>query len=411
MPWKDVTLSDQRYSLVMAMLGKNASIVDLAAAAGVSRKTAYKWLDRFKAGGEPLLADQPRARREQAFEVAEDVRKLIVSERRDHPTWGPKKLLPALQRRHPETAFPSRSTASVILSDAGLVKPGRPRRAKPTPALSRAADPTGPNQTWTVDFKGQFRLGNGTLCYPLTIADRWSRYIFSIDALPGTHGRPVKTRFEKLFGQFGLPDRIRSDNGSPFAGQGLSRLSRLAVWWISLDILPDLIDPGCPGQNGRHERMHRVLDEDTAKPPGADAAEQQQRFDVFMPEYNEIRVHEGIGLVVPASLYKPSEREYKPSTKSDDAECYQRYWEKRVVKRCGAIKWQNRMVFLSDTLAGRTVGLVETADGLWTVRYRHMAVGVLDARDEKAKVRGLLSCERPGAPDKPLSPEEGGSAP
>lgn len=391
MPWKDVKVSDQRLSVVLAMLRDQASVVDLASAAGVSRKTAYKWLARFKSGGEPALANLSHARHEQAGQVEPSIRNLVVDERRAHPTWGPKKLLPALRKRYPNMAFPSPSTASLILDDAGLVKPGSPRRAKPTRAVTCTDDPTGPNHTWTIDFKGQFRLGSGTLCYPLTIVDRWSRFIFLIDALRSTHGEPVRAHLERLFREFGLPERIRSDNGSPFASTGLSRLSALSVWWISLDILPDLIDPGCPGQNGRHERMHRVLKAETTRPPGQDFAQQQTKFSSFVCEYNQLRVHEAIHFVVPASLYQPSPRPYKPVTKADDAECYQRHWERRSVKPSGAIKWRNRMVYLSMALAGRTVGLVETDDGVWTVKYRHVAVGMLDARSNPAKVRGLLS--------------------
>lgn len=411
MPWKDVKVSDQRLSIVLSMLREQSSVVDLASAAGVSRKTAYKWLARFRSGGEPGLADMPRARHEQSGQVTPDVRELVIAARRTHPTWGPKKLLPDLRKRYPDMTFPSRSTASLILHDARLVKPGSPPRAKPTRAVTCTDDPTGPNHTWTVDFKGQFRLGSGTLCYPLTIADRWSRYILSIDALRGTHGQPVRERFEHLFNKFGLPERIRSDNGSPFASAGLSRLSTLSVWWISLDILPDLIDPGCPGQNGRHERMHRVLKAETTRPPGQDFVEQQTKFSSFVPEYNQVRAHEGINLVVPASLYQPSPRPYKPVTKADDAECYQRHWERRSVKPCGAIKWRNHLVYLSMALAGRTVGLVETDDGVWTVKYRHVAVGLLDARTKPAKVRGLLSEVAHDTASRNDPSADGGSAP
>ena len=391
MPWKDVTVLKERNSLVLSMLEAQASVVDLAAAAGVSRKTAYKWLARFKAGGQAALTDASRARHKQPHQVAPEVRQMLIDTRRKHPTWGPKKLLPDVRKRHPKVALPSRSTVSVILSDVGLVKPVKPRRTKPTRAVTCEGQPTGPNHTWTVDFKGQFRVGDGTLCYPLTIADRWSRYIFSIDALTSTRGQPVHERLEELFKRFGLPDRIRSDNGTPFAGNGLSRLSCLAVWWISLDILPDLIDPGCPGQNGRHERMHRVLKAETARPPAQNLAKQQQRFGRFTPEYNDDRVHEGIGLVVPASLYTKSLRLYQPATKTDDAACYPRHFELRTVKPSGAIKWRNTMVYLSQTLSGRTVGLLETDDGVWTIKYRHVAVGLLDVRGPQTKVRGVLS--------------------
>lgn len=412
MPEGVVTVEDVRFSLATGVLGGQVSVTDLATTFELSRKTAYKWRDRFLEGGRAALSDRSRARHHQPHEVAKEVRELLVAERRAHPTWGVKKLLPRLRARRPEQAWPCLSTAGEILREAELTRPKGRERRKPTAALDRAGEPTAPNQMWTVDFKGQFRMGNRELCYPLTVADRVSRYLLLTRALRSTAGGPVKTAFEELFGEYGLPERIRSDNGTPFAGTGLGRLSRLSVWWMSLDIQPDLIDPGCPYQNGRHERMHRVLKAETTRPPGQDLAEQQRKFDVFVPEHNFERPHEALGLVCPGTVYRSSVRVYRPSVKTDD-DVYAGHWERRVVKRNGVIKWRNRWVFVSETLAGRVIGLHETTEDLWALHYRHYPVGQLDERGEHPRVRDLRvrggEAAASGLSSPPPAPVGGGS--
>lgn len=388
MPWGAVTVEDSRFSLVSRILAKEASTAELALAIGVSRKTAYKWRSRFVEGGKAALTDQSRARHTQPHAVTQAVRELIVQGRRAHPTWGAKKLVPWLVARRPEVILPCLSTVGQILADAGLTEPkGRPRR-KPVAAIDRGSDPTEPNQMWAVDFKGQFRMGNRALCYPLTVTDRVSRFLFLVRALSDTSGDPVRRAFEEIFIKHGLPDRIRSDNGTPFAGNGLGRLSQLSVWWMSLDIVPDLTDPGCPYQNGRHERMHRVLKAETTKPPGQDLVEQQTKFDAFGAEHNTERPHEALNFACPAKVHRRSERAYAPATKIDD-DVFAGHFERRVVKRTGCIKWKGKTVFVSETLAGRLVGLHETLEDVWVVQYRHYPVGLLKERDGESRVEDL----------------------
>jgi transposase InsO family protein len=375
------------------MMGKEASVSELSLAFGVSRKTAYKWRSRFIAGGKGAMNDQSRARQSQPHAVSDTVRRVIIEARRSHPTWGAKKLLPWLSGREPELALPSLSTVGQILADAKLTEPKGPPRRKPTAAIARISEPTQPNQLWAVDFKGQFRMGDGSLCYPLTVTDRFSRYLFLVRALSGTGGDPVKRAFEDLFIEHGLPDRIRSDNGTPFAGTGLSRLSLLAVWWMSLDILPDLIDPGCPYQNGRHERMHRVLKEETTRPPGHDLVEQQTKFDVFDQEYNTQRPHEALNFACPAQVHCRSQRDYKPASKIDD-DVFAGHFERRVVQKTGCIKWKGAMVFVSETLAGRLIGLHETLEDVWVVQYRHYPVGLLNQREGSPRIQDIRKAKK-----------------
>lgn len=400
MPWGALTVEDSRFALVTRMLAKEASVTELVRSQGISRKTAYKWQERFLESGKAGLSDQSRARITQPNAVSEAVKQVIIQARRAHSTWGAKKLLPWLQGQRPDLTLPSLSTVGQILADAGLTVPkGKPRR-KPVAAIDRSSEPTEPNQTWAIDFKGQFRTGDRRLCYPLTVTDRASRFLLLARAMTSTSGDPVKRALEQLFIEHGLPDRIRSDNGTPFAGNGLGRLSQLSVWWMSLDIMPDLIDPGCPYQNGRHERMHRVLKAETTKPPGRDLLEQQALFDAFEKEYNTQRPHEALHFACPQAVHRRSDRGYTPASKADD-DVFAGHFERRVVKPTGCIKWKGAMVYISQTLAGRLVGLHETREDIYVIQYRHYPVGLLNQRDGEARVEDL---RKPGpVPDQAAS--------
>ena len=307
MPFRTTDPAMERARLVAAHLDGLYSVTELADRFGVSRPTVYKWIDRFKDGGAAALADLGRAPKTSPQQTPASVEALIFETRRAHPTWGPRKLVPYLARRHPGVVLPAPSTAGAILDRHGLTKPRRSRRPPKHPGSVPLVAET-PNAVWTADYKGQFRTRDGVYCYPLTVCDAHSRYILSCHGLLSVEQYAAYRQFERLFREYGLPSAIRSDNGTPFATLAICGLSRLSVWWIKLGIDHDRIDPGQPQQNGAHERMHRTLKAECARPPERDLATQQTRFDAWRAEFNADRPHDALGGAVPASRYAPSPR-------------------------------------------------------------------------------------------------------
>lgn len=395
MPWKETCVEVLRESLVLSMLSREADVAALCRRAGVSRKTAYRWLERYREDGRGGLVDRSRARLTQEHAVCPAVQAAILAARAQHPTWGAKKLLPYLEGREPELSLPSLSTANEILRRAGLTQPQRPRRRHGR--SSALATPEHANHTWTTDFKGQFRLGDGLLCYPLTVVDAFSRFVLCVDAKGSIHQHGVMASFRRLFHEHGLPERIRSDNGTPFAGSGLGRLSRLNVWFMGLGVVVERITPGRPGENGSHERMHRTLKAETTRPPGATMRRQQLCFNRFRAEYNHERPHEGIWQRTPDSLYAPSPRPYLGDAVDEDV--YPGHWERRRVRTDGSIRWRGRKLFISAPLAGRLMGMLEIDEGLWQLHYQGVLIGLLDGRGREVEVRDAM-------PRVPAEPEE-----
>src|SRR5438445_3348065 len=306
MPWREMSPVEQRLEFVREYETELFTMTELAAQYGISRKTAYKWLERYQADGVDGLRDQ--SRRPHHSPHATELVETLLAQRRRHPRWGAKKLLATAARRQPRAEWPSRSTVCTLLKQHGLVMPRR-RRVRPVHAAPSSLAPiTSANQVWTTDFKGEFRTGDGVYCYPLTLRDGFSRFVLRCDAFLGRTTDATRRRFERAFLDYGLPTRIRSDNGGPFASPGLGGLSQLNVWWLRLGIVPERIALGHPEQNGSHEQFHSVLKAATARPPAANAAAQQQRFRRFCREYNEERPHEALHDDVPASCYAPSAR-------------------------------------------------------------------------------------------------------
>jgi transposase InsO family protein len=272
---------DQRIQFIADFLRDALSITELCTLYGVSRKTGYTWIDRYLRHGPVGLEERSRRPRRSPNQTADEIVHAILEARRRHPSWGGKKLLPLVHRRHPRWSLPGRSTACDILKRHGLIPTRRQRRrighpGKPTSQI------LAPNDVWSADYKGQFRTGDGRYCYPLTVADGFSRYLLGCQALASTAGDQAKPIFTRLFQEFGLPQRIRTDNGVPFATNSLARLSTLSAWWwVRLGIVPELSEPGRPAQNGRHERMHRTLKAETTRPAAGSLAAQQRRFNVF----------------------------------------------------------------------------------------------------------------------------------
>jgi len=371
MPWQEQSTMDLRRALVEDYESGAFTMVELADAYGVSCKTAYKWVARFEATGLAGLCDRSRRPHHVAEAVAAETVAVLLAARRRRPSWGARKLRGWLIRHHGEIAWPVVSTLHSILRRHGAIR--QPHRRAYTPrSRPKALRPAqAANDVWTIDFKGDFRLGDGQRCYPLTLRDLATRYALGIDAFTGPQLRPTQQRLRRVFQRFGLPAAIRSDNGHPFASTGLARLSRLSVWWLRLGIAVEHIAPGHPEQNGSHEQFHRVLKQQTARPPAQRSATQQQRFDRFRREYNTDRPHDALGQRVPADLYQPSPRAFPPRLPAVE---YPGHWEPRRVSSAGTIWWRNAPVFLSEALAGETVAFEEVDDGLWTLHYARQSL-------------------------------------
>jgi len=372
MPWRATWPMDQRMQFIAAWLREEEAMSLLCRRYGVSRKTGYKWVARYEAGGAPALVDRSHAPHHQPAAVSIGTQRAILGLRAKHPQWGPRKLRAWLAQRG-DGAWPAPSTIGALLQRAGLTV-SRPRRARRggtgSPAVVADA-----NDVWAADFKGWFRTGDGRRCDPLTISDLHSRYLLRCQVVGATQMELVQPIFEAAFREYGLPRAMRTDNGAPFAGA--RGLSRLAVWWIRLGVRPERIAPGHPEQNAVHERMHRTLKEATATPPQATLAAQQRAFDRFRRVYNDERPHEALGQRPPVMAYMASPRPYPERLPRIE------YPEPFTVRRAhpnGDIKWHGRRVLISQALAGQPVGLEAVADGAWRVWFGAVELGWLDAR-------------------------------
>ena len=374
MGWKVSDPMSEKLKLVVLFQSGQRSMTSICQELNISRKTGYKLLKRYDEEGPEGLKERSRAPHVMARQTPLEIRDLIIAARRAHPTWGPRKLKAWLEDRDSSLELPYPSTIGDLLKREGLVHPRR-RRFKPPVTATLPSLVTQPNQEWCVDFKGEFRLGSGPYCYPLTVTDAFSRYLLEVRALDGTAGAGVRRCFERTFQEFGLPQTIRSDNGSPFAGIGVGRLSALSVWWIRLGIRPVRGRPHHPQDNPRHERMHRTLKAETTRPPSYESRGQQRRFDAFQKEFNFVRPHEALGLKPPARFYQPSASPY-PS-KIADIE-YPGHYEVRSVCKSGMFTWRGQAIFISESLAGERIGLNEIDEDLWKVYFAGLEIGVLD---------------------------------
>jgi putative transposase len=377
MPWREMSPMDQRVQFVTEFRSGLFTMTELVAQYGISRKTGYKWVDRYEADGIAALMDRSRRPQHSPLATDADLVKALIALRKRRPRWGAKKLLAVLKKREPTANWPSRSTVCDLLTRAGLITPHGRRVGVARAAPSTLVPITEPNATWTLDFKGEFRTGDGLYCYPLTLRDGWSRFVLRCDAMLAQTYEGTRRRLERAFAEYGLPHRIRSDNGKPFAAPGVTRLSRLSVWWMRLGIVPERIAPGRPDQNGSHEQFHSVLKAETARPPGPNARAQQQRFVRFCRDYNHERPHEALHDRAPATCYTASPRAL-PATLP--ALAYPGHMEIRRVSSVGAFSWNDRPVFLSEALAGEHIGFEEVDDGVWTVYFAAVAIARLDER-------------------------------
>jgi transposase InsO family protein len=364
---------DQRVAFIADWLRDEWTMTELAERYHISRKTAYKWVDRYGADPERGLLERSRAPKVHGRAMAETIRQAVVALRRAHPRWGPKKLRALLMERQPTRDWPAASSIGDLLRREGLSEPRR-RTRRVMPLTQPLAEAQAPNDVWTADFKGWFRTADGTRCDPLTVIDACSRFVLCCRIVAPT-ALGVRPWFERTFREYGLPQAIRTDNGPPFATTAAAGLSPLAVWWLKLGIQLDRIDAGHPEQNGRHERFHLTLQEETTTPPATSPREQQRRFDRMRHEFNTMRPHEALRQQPPARLYVASPTPY-PARLPDPE--YDATHQVRRIRRNGRIKWRGDLVFISTALRGEVIGLAETDGGDWTVRFMHVELGYID---------------------------------
>lgn len=369
---------DQRVAFIADWLRDDWTMTELAERYDISRKTAYKWVDRYAADPAHGLAERSRAPHVHGRAIEPEVCAAIVALRRAHPRWGPKKLAAVLSERESRRVWPAASTMGDLLRREGLSAPRR-RERYVVPLTQPLAAAQAPNDVWTADFKGWFRTADGTRCDPLTVADACSRLVLCCRIVAPSE-RGVRPWFERTFREYGLPRALRTDNGSPFATTGAGRLSHLAVWWLKLGIQLDRIDPGHPEQNGRHERFHLTLQEETTTPPASTPACQQRRFDRMRAEFNTVRPHEALGQQPPARHYVASPRPYPARLEEP---WYDATHQVRRVKQTGQIRWHGELVFVSEAVRGETVGVAETARGDWTVCFMHVELGRIDRQTRR----------------------------
>lgn len=389
MPWREPVTERQRFC-VEAEAGL-FSFAELCRRYGISRKTGYKWWTRWERAGPVGLEELSHRPHFCPHATEAAVVQAILHTRRYRPRWGAPKIRRLLLDRFEPGEVPSVTTVHNILRRHDLVP--RPRRSRRRPHPGRPLTPMdAPNAIWTADFKGQFRTLDGTCCYPLTVQDGYSRFLLTCSGLPAPTLAATRPVFQRLFRHYGLPERIRTDNGPPFASCALGRLSRLSVWWVTLNILPELIEPGQPQQNGRHERMHRTLKAETTQPPSASLPAQQRRFHRFRREFNERRPHQALDQETPASRYASSPRPWPGSPTTLD---YPAHFERRLVSGNGGIRWHRRWVNVSHLLNGHHVGLEQTGEHVWTVYFGPLPLGwldesvgrILDRRDRLSRCR------------------------
>lgn len=373
MPWRKIDPMEEKKQFVMMAMDRVVSMTELCAVFGISRKTGYKWLERYRREGLEGLMDRVSAPKRIPHKTKKRIEEFILEIRKKHPRWGPRTITYLAEREKPKLDLPSETTIQNIIKREGLSKKKR-RRRKPSHPGKPSAVSKRPNEIWTVDFKGEFKTRDGYYCYPLTIQDEFSRCVLACKGLYSTCHEDTYRVFRWIFKEYGLPDAIKSDNGIPFSSIGLGRLSRLSAWWIKLGIHPILIEPGRPDQNGKHERMHKTLKEDATIPPSGNLQAQQRRFNTWLQEFNFERPHDALKGKFPSEVYVKSKRS-RPSRVP--AVEYPEHFEVRRVSRNRCIRWACRPIMVGSALMDEYIGLEEVNTGIWAVYFSWKRIGFL----------------------------------
>jgi len=380
MPWKASSVMEEKLRFICEYDLREQTMSELCQRYGIARETGYVWLRRYRAYGVEGLREHSRAAHRHHNQTSEEIEQLVLELRQAHMHWGPRKLKRILERDEPGRRWPAASTIGALLKREGLVV-ARKKRFHTAPYSEPLAHAQEANRVWCADFKGWFHTGNGQRIDPLTISDAHSRYLLRCQAVEKTDTARVQAIFEAAFREYGMPQAIRTDNGAPFASRALAGLSRLAVWWIKLGIVPERIQAGHPEQNGRHERMHRTLKAEAAQPPASTRRQQQQALDRFREEYNEVRPHEALEMRTPAEIYQPSRRKFPACVPEPE---YPSGMLVRCVHAKGYFRWKQHDVFLTEVLWGESIGLLPEDDRWFTIYFAHLPLARFDS--EKLQV-------------------------
>ena len=371
MPWRRPMSAKEA---LIFDVNEGMSVSDAAEEHGVVRSCAYKWVARYKKLGWAGLEERSRRPELSPERTSQELVEELLGLKKRHPAFGPAKLVTMLDQRRGEHVM-AVSTAGQILARHGLVKKRRARQRSPGRIEHSPYQVSGAGDSMTADYKGQFLMGDGTLCYPLTIADPFSRYVFAIDAMSSTHMAPAKAAFERVFREHGIPRQMITDNGTPFcSANSLGGLTQLSRWWIELGITPIRIEPGRPDQNAIHERMHRTLKDWIGVNPRASLRSQQRSFTSFRTEFNEVRPHQSLGQKTPSTAVRP----YRPFSERPRTFEYETTMEVRLVNANGEIKWMGDSIFLSEVLIGTNVGMLQVDESLWSIHFGPVRIGYLD---------------------------------
>ena len=395
MPWNNTPTTEQRQKFVTLANSGRFTVTELCLEYGISRKCGHKWLVRHAQGGAAAMADGSRAPHSVPLRTSEAIERMVVGERRLHPTWGPKKIRAVLERKHGVEAPPAISTLGEILKRHGMIEA---RRRRPGAFNVQRGDLTGalrPNHVWATDFKGWFNTLDGARCDPLTVTDLFSRYLLGVQALPQATQAWTRMAFTSLFRIHGLPEIIRMDNGSPFGSIGPGGLSKLSVWWISLGIDVEFIKPASPQENGSHERMHRTMKAECCKPASANGVAQQRRFDRWRKQFNEQRPHEAIGQRVPDDVY------HKSAIRLDEGiavDLYGPLEQTHPVSEAGHVSWQGRSWHVGDAFAGQGVVFEPREDAsVVGVRFANLVLGEIGGECPYGRIRPTEFAKRRGS--------------
>jgi transposase InsO family protein len=382
-PWKETCSMDERVKFIAAVNDFDGSFRALCRQFGIAPRTGYKWVARYEEFGPAGLEDRAPIPRRFPHATHPDVLARVIDLRKEHPSWGPKKLRAVLLASGVDVPHPS--TIGELLKRHGLIRPRR-RRVRTPSSVEPLAIGSQPNDVWCTDFKGHFALGDRQRCHPLTLTDHASRYLLKCEALAEPTEVAVLPHFDRAFREYGLPDRIRSDNGIPFASTALGGLSSLSIAWIKLGILPERIEPGQPQQNGRHERMHKTLKAETASPPSANMTEQQRAFDRFRFIYNDQRPHEALQQKPPVTRYDRSRRPMPTAPRSPE---YPDTMQTRRLDGSGRLQFRAHTTLLTRLLANEPVGLESVDEETWEVFYGPLAIAELRIRNKNVTVRRI----------------------
>ena len=406
MPWKASSVMEEKTRFICEYDLGERSMTELCQRYGIARETGYVWLRRYRQTGIAGLLERSRAAQRHPNQTSADVEQAVLDLRQAHMRWGPRKLKRILERDEPGRHWPAVSTIGALLQREGLVI-ARKKRAHTPPYSAPLAHAQEANRVWCADFKGWFRTADGARIDPLTISDAHSRYLLRCQAVEKTDTARVQAIFEAAFREYGLPQAIRTDNGAPFASRAPAGLSRLAVWWIKLGIVPERIAAGHPEQNGRHERMHRTLQQEAAEPPAENRRQQQRTLDHFRQEYNAVRPHEALDMRTPAEVYQPSPRNFPEQVPELQ---YPSSMEVRRVKHRGNFRWQKTDVFLTEVLWGEPVGLLPIDDRRFTIYFGPYAIAQFDSyelRVSRIKIKTKNSYRKERNQDAPATPASG----